>query len=419
MIRQWPMALVLLAVAALGLMGFLLLSPATSPVAGQEEEVIPGCPDDLTEGVRCVYRHEWPPFTIVYEWDVGASISVPGAEFVIDETHLLEWRGLDDWHMTVIDAQRYDFGLRVHDTTGSWDRLSGRTNTEYDSATGDTHTIELQEGEFLVLPFGLHPNFLSGHDLATRTDGELVQTIADVCTGDECHEVLSGTAGTSAPQGAVGRRFSDPDLRGYVFTDDAWRLPLVGPNFRVLELQIHPTEPDEDACQTNMRAILASDFLARQEWTDNCMSRNRIGANAHFYTFTLDEGQDVTIRAGSPADDVYMYLMSGAAMDGTVLAENDNATDGGAGGSSDAPAQSVIKRTLDAGTYTVEVTTSALAHSEGSFGIRVDVPPEPPTIAMIPTPTPTLDYASASPNSDAHGLTATATVTINVTDVPE
>lgn len=303
-----------------------------------QDDPIENCP----EGETCVRLHRWPPFTMVYEWDIGASISVRGAEFVVGETHLIEWRGLDDWHMTVIDAQRYDFGSSVHDTTGSWDRLSGRTNTEYNSTTGDTHTIELEEGEFLVLPFGLHPYYLSGHDLATRTDGELVQTIADVCTGDECHEVLSGAAATSASQGAMGRRFDD--INAWVFTDDAWRLPLVGPNFRVLELQIHPTEPGEDACQTNMRLIIVSDFLARQQWADTCTSSNRLGANAHYYTFTLDEAQDVTIRAGSPDDDVYLYLMEGAETDGDVLAENDNATDGGASGSSDTPAQSVIER---------------------------------------------------------------------------
>ncbi len=212
---------------------------------------------------------------------------------------------------------------------------------------------------------------------------------ADVCTGDACHEA-NGAEGSI---GTMGLKFSDEEIANIIFTNDAMRIPVkrmgtrANPEVEVLELQVYPTEPDSGTCQTNLRRVFMSDELDSQEWDSECSSGNRTGANAHYYTFSIDSPQDFTIRAASENDDLYLYLLSGASKTGPVLDQNDNAPTSSSSGAS-SHHESGITRRLEAGTYTIEVTTNALAHSSGSFAVSLQGEPLAPTAIPTPTPTP-------------------------------
>lgn len=338
-----------------------------------KDDPIENCP----EGETCLVLHTWPPFTAVYRQPSTYGVTYGGEHYNPIETIRLEWNSPWDWHKVVLDAEKLDLGSHVHDTTGSWEQQDGRTYTWYDSISGRTIVETLEEYE-MVDPDVFNPIVFSGFELTTRTDGVVIQTSADVCTGQDCHEV--GAQGTAVS--TMGRRFDDTGISHVTLTDDKWRIPLAGGDLTVLELQIRPTASDADACHTNLRTVFRQDGALEQQWAEDCESVHRTGANAHYYTFTLDEPQMINLRAESPTDDLYLFLLQGAGKSGQVLDQNDNL---GASGSTDGPLVSGITRRLEAGTYTIEVTTNALAHSSGSFDVSLQG--EPPAPTAIPTPT--------------------------------
>ncbi|MCY4584241.1 MAG: DVUA0089 family protein, partial [Chloroflexi bacterium] len=318
-------------------------------------------------------------------------------------TWRLEWRSNEDWRATIVDAERYDFsdGLTI-DPIGSWERRDGSTMKSYDASF---EHIGVQTWETVgspIPPGGYLMWFYSDAELGTRTDGDLVSVETDICTGDECNAVPEeGAVGLSSTT-TMGRRFTDeddPGLSRVVFTNDKHRIPLRidsviegnPPDMEVLELQVMPVEPEREECQTNLRTVFVREYLGDQKWDEECLSSNRPGANAHFYTFTLDKAQTVTIEADSPGEDLYLYLMSGAGAAGTVLAENDNLKDG-APSTPGGRMPSGITRRMEAGTYTVEVTTNATEHSSDEFqiGLRGEAQ-EFTVVTLSPTPTPTPD----------------------------
>ncbi len=102
-------------------------------------------------------------------------------------------------------------------------------------------------------------------------------------------------------------------------------------------------------------------------WDAGCTSIHRASRYAKYYTFTLLADQEVTIDLQS-ARDAYMFLLAGAGETGPVVAEDD---DDGVG------TNSRITRTLTAGSYTIEATTSAGTQS-GDFTVSVTVDETPP-----------------------------------------
>ena len=230
-------------------------------------------------------------------------------------------------------------------------------------------------------PGGVEPISQSMYQLAERTDGTLLRVGADVCEGEACHQVTTGTRST-ADDVAFGRRFRFSAINHIVYTDDEWRIPLESGSFDVQQLQIQPTEPDPIACQTNLREVIVSASLEDQQWDSNCTSTHRTGAFAHYYTFDLGEEQMVSIEAVSPTVDLYLYLLSSADKTGSVIAENDDLS----------PTQSLasgLERRLSAGTYTAEVTTNQTGQQNGSFSLTVHAPAPTPTPTPLPPPTPT------------------------------
>ncbi len=102
--------------------------------------------------------------------------------------------------------------------------------------------------------------------------------------------------------------------------------------------------PSESRCTQR----LAGDGSVTGRWAAGCDSIDRRGRHARWYELTLAERREMTIYLGSRTD-AFLYLRSGAQQRSGRALEYDD--DGGRG------YDSRIRRTLDAGTYTIEATT--------------------------------------------------------------
>ena len=96
-------------------------------------------------------------------------------------------------------------------------------------------------------------------------------------------------------------------------------------------------------------------------WADDCPSTGRSGGYARYYSFSLEERQQVEMNLTSPADPL-LYLRRGQGRDGMIEAENDNV------GSRNF--NSSINRVLEAGVYTVEAAPY-FAGQTGRFTLSV------------------------------------------------
>ena len=124
-----------------------------------------------------------------------------------------------------------------------------------------------------------------------------------------------------------------------------------------------PPTPDpgpdpDDPCLDS----LTGDGSVSGTWSSDCESTANAGSYARYYSFTLNEGSDVTIDLESDAD-TYLYLRAGGAKSGDYLYENDDVDPG-------LDTDSRIEATLGAGTYTIEATTYD-AGETGSFTLTV------------------------------------------------
>ena len=90
--------------------------------------------------------------------------------------------------------------------------------------------------------------------------------------------------------------------------------------------------------------------ISEGSWSGSCLSQNRNGAHARFYTFSLLQQSDVTITLESETDP-YLFLLSGSGADADYIAENDDIDTSGQN------FNSRIKATLEPGDYTIEATT--------------------------------------------------------------
>ena len=104
------------------------------------------------------------------------------------------------------------------------------------------------------------------------------------------------------------------------------------------------TAASQDACTQPLTAA-----SVENDWTSDCLSIQREGSYALFYTFYLQEQSDVTIFLRSPVD-TYLYLYSGMDTSAQYIDHNADITN--------TNLNSRIERTLQAGAYTIEATTS-------------------------------------------------------------
>ena len=109
-------------------------------------------------------------------------------------------------------------------------------------------------------------------------------------------------------------------------------------------------------------------------WSEDCESEAGSGKYARYYTFSLDEESELAVTLESSEADPYLYLRSGDATSGSTLADNDDVDPDGGNTNSE------IVRTLDAGTYTIEATTS----NEGETGRFTLTLSEPETATTPP-----------------------------------
>ncbi len=160
-----------------------------------------------------------------------------------------------------------------------------------------------------------------------------------------------------------------------------------------------------DAQSACIEAI-TSNGAVTGSWDAACLSQNTPTEPTNpppgtryvrFYTFTLNEGSDITIDLTSTTD-TYMYLMEGHGANGTVLFENDDTESGGT--------NSRIEATLQSGGYTIEATTFEV-EATGDFTLTVSGLPDASTPTATPTsgagdtptvtPTPISGQATPSP----------------------
>ena len=152
-------------------------------------------------------------------------------------------------------------------------------------------------------------------------------------------------------------------------------------------------EPPVDECV----GMVSDNSSITGNWSSDCASEGRNGSYASYYTFTLTESADVTLTAESSVD-TWMFLREGAGRDGTVVDENDDheTSEFSLASSTD----SGILESLDAGTYTIEVTTYT-AGETGEFTLTVSGLPAAvtPTPEPSPTPEPTPEPTPTPPDS--------------------
>jgi len=122
-----------------------------------------------------------------------------------------------------------------------------------------------------------------------------------------------------------------------------------------MDFVVQPETPPQ--CTTG--SILMNQTV-NGSWTSSCASTHKSGSYAQYYTFTLSSSQTVRIFLQS-SQDTYLYLLNGNGTGGSVITSDD---DGGGG------TNSLIQRSLSAGTYTVEATTYSNG-TTGNFSLSV------------------------------------------------
>ncbi len=195
-------------------------SGAIPSVSGQPAPTPhPNCP----VGSRCVVAHNWPPFTAIFETNGGA-VAISGKSIETRETKKLVWNNPYSWKITTISADNIEAGLGFGtvNATGSYEQQDGESYVTYDARFDSLNTHTLAEKE-VIIPEGIFLSLLySGRDFGTRTDGDRIILDGYTCDGDACTGAV-GDSDTSAT--TAGREFSD--IRGIVFSDDAYRIPLL------------------------------------------------------------------------------------------------------------------------------------------------------------------------------------------------
>ncbi|ETR65467.1 MAG: hypothetical protein OMM_14204, partial [Candidatus Magnetoglobus multicellularis str. Araruama] len=95
-------------------------------------------------------------------------------------------------------------------------------------------------------------------------------------------------------------------------------------------------------------------------WSSDTESTHRSGRYARYYSFTLNSSASVSINLASSTDP-YLFLLQGNGTDGSIIDSDDDSAGN---------RNSLIEKSLSAGTYTIEATTYASGAS-GSFTVSL------------------------------------------------
>lgn len=97
-------------------------------------------------------------------------------------------------------------------------------------------------------------------------------------------------------------------------------------------------------------------------WGSDCLSVNRSGSYARFFSFNVDHTLPFSLGLFSELEDGYVYLLRGEGKDGKILLENDDFNED--------MQRSFLESTLEPGVYTVEATTF-FPDSTGNFSLTL------------------------------------------------
>ena len=166
-------------------------------------------------------------------------------------------------------------------------------------------------------------------------DGTVIDSNSDVGRDNVIPRITADLQAGTAYTVEVIARDLDPSVMG------SFNLSITWPDIRNIGRH----------CGTGLGTLTGTTTRAGS-WDSSCDSTARKGSYARYYTFNLEEEQTgATIYLTSKDQDTYLVLRRGWAIDGEIIAENDDAADYNR--------NSRIAWTLDAGRYTVEATTYA------------------------------------------------------------
>ena len=237
--------------------------------------------------------------------------------------------------------------------------LSGSGSVDGAWAADGCRSSEQYEGYAKYYTFTLPRRSAVTIDLTSSVDTYLfLRSGADVRSGSL---LISDDDGG---QGSNSRISEELAAGSYTIEATTYRYYDTG-SFR---LTLGVANPDAPASADGCTTTLTSDGVVAGEWTrESCRSlaQNTPRASrgyAKYYTFTLAQRSTVTIDLASSVDNK-LHLRSGANVrSGSRLGTDGSGRDGH---------NASMRRTLAAGSYTIEATTDQFRNSTGSFIMRV------------------------------------------------
>ncbi len=226
---------------------------------------------------------------------------------------------------------------------------------------------------------------------STRTTGTLYARLFATTSSR-----LEGSQGYWVATASFGQQFSDngrlPPNRRFsnIDLETAWESPPPGTYYLFLVISERPNldtaldsrrfsdrltveDPTTGSCIEDL-GVIQGTLMRQGSWDGGCSSTNRPGRFARYYTFTLRQRNEITIDLTSPSVDSYLFLLTGAGQEGTVIVFDDDTVGTNAR----------IARMLEAGTYTIEATTYA-SGATGPFTLAVSVGRVVPALPFLGT----------------------------------
>ena len=202
---------------------------------------------------------------------------------------------------------------------------------------------------------------------ASRCMGEAEEAAEDTDAATRCMERAEDAAEGLEDHEAIEEAWREriPGLDGSIRNEAIQRLldnPDVSDYLETFGMAVADYASRQQSTVLDLCVLTSSSTTQIGTWGAECVSERREGSYARYYTFTLPQAASVTIDLKSEVD-AYLYLVSGDAHDGDVLAEDDDGGDN---------TDSRITRRLAAGTYAIEATTFN-EEEAGAFTLQVSL----------------------------------------------
>ena len=214
---------------------------------------------------------------------------------------------------------------------------------------------------------GILKEDLQVSDAASRCMGEAEEAAEDTDAATRCMERAEDAAEGLEDHEAIEEAWREgtPGLDGSIRNEAIQRLsdnPDVSDYLETFGMAVADYASRQQSTVLDLCVLTSSSTTQIGTWGAECVSERREGSYARYYTFTLPQAASVTIDLKSEVD-AYLYLVSGDAHDGDVLAEDDDVGDN---------TDSRITRRLAAGTYAIEATTFN-EEEAGAFTLEISL----------------------------------------------